>query len=157
MKYVFDNNSLIAVFKHYYFDQFPSFWELFNPMVKSKEILSVREVRREMEESNRWNLLKKWAKNYPDFFSAPSEEELKFITTIFEVKHFQTNIEHKKLLAGKPVADPFIIAKAKVNNAIVVTEEAFKEHASKIPNICAHFNIENLNLQQFLIKENWTF
>ena len=43
------------------------------------------------------------------------------------------------------------------NDAIVVTQEQYKEHATKIPNICEYFNIECINLEGFLIKENWKF
>ena len=38
--------------------------------------------------------------------------------------------------AGTPVADPFIIAKAKANGLSVVTQEVYRENAHKIPNIC---------------------
>ena len=136
MKYVFDNNSLTSIFKFYYFESFPSFWEKFNRLVTSKEIVSVREVRRELEHMNRWDYIKVWAANYPDFFETPTNDELEFITEIYRIRHFQQNIEKKILLKGSPIADPFIVAKAKINNAMVVTEEKYKEHASKIPNIC---------------------
>jgi hypothetical protein len=106
---------------------------------------------------NRWIYIKGWASNYPDFFENPTKEEMEFITQIYRVKHFQQNIEKKNLLKGSPIADPFIVAKAKINNAIVVTEEKFREHASKIPNICRHFKIEYVDLEGFLIKENWKF
>jgi len=133
MEYVFDTNTLSSIFMHYYFDNFPSFWKKFNPMVESGDIISVREVRLELKETNRLDYIKKWAGSYPFFFANPTNDELKFITQIYSVKHFQQNVEKKKLLGGKPVADPFIIAKAKINNAIVVTEEEEKPHASKIP------------------------
>ena len=65
--------------------------------------------------------------------------------------------EKKKLLKGGPFADPFIIAKAKIINAVVVSQEKYKENAVKIPNICKYFNIECINLEGFLTKENWKF
>ena len=157
MKYVFDNNSLTSIFKFYYFNNFPSFWKKFNPMVISKAIVSVREVRRELEDMNRWEYIKGWASNYPHFFESPKKEELEFTTQIYKVKHFQQNIEKRNLVKGSPIADPFIVAKAKINDAVVVTEEKFSEHASKIPNICRHFKIEYVNLEGFLVKENWKF
>ena len=157
MRYVFDNNALISIFRHYYFGRFPSFWEKFDYLVSSREIVSVREVRRELEEIDIWESIKTWALKYPSFFSKPTIEELQFVTRIYSVKHFQQNIEKKKLYAGKPIADPFIIAKAAVNNAFVVTQEKLKENASKIPNICQHFQIQCIDLEGFLIKENWSF
>ena len=71
--------------------------------------------------------------------------------------HFQQNLEKKKLLHGGAFADPFIIAKAKINNAILVTQEQYKDNATKIPNICKYFNIECFDLEGFLKNENWEF
>jgi hypothetical protein len=157
MKYVFDNNTLSAIFKHYFYDRFPSFWEKFNELKVNREIISVREVRREIEFLKRDDNLDEWLKNNTDFFEDPSVEELEFITKIYNVQHFHQNLENKKLLKGGPFADPFIIAKAKINNATVVSQEKYKKNAAKIPNICEYFNIDCINLEGFLTKENWKF
>lgn len=71
--------------------------------------------------------------------------------------HFQQLVEKKKILKGGPVADPFVIAKAKVEGAILVTEEAFKENAAKIPNVCEYFKVEYINLEDFMQREGWQF
>ena len=157
MRYVFDNDTISSIFKFYYFGNFPSFWKEFNLLVSKGDVVTVREVRRELKGIDLWDKIRKWANNYPKFFSNPTSEELNFITTIYSVRHFQQNIERKKLLAGKPVADPFIIAKAWLNDAIVVTQEKLKQNASAIPNICDHFGIEYMNLEGFLIRESWEF
>ena len=98
-----------------------------------------------------------WAKKNKRLFFAPSAEELQFVNEIFAVAHFQQLIEMQKILSGRPVADPFVIAKAKVEHGIVVTEESYKENAAKIPNVCEHFGIECINLEDFMQKENWQF
>ncbi len=54
-------------------------------------------------------------------------------------------------------ADPFIIAKARIEDAVVVTQEEFKENGVKIPNICNHFHISCLDLEGFLKSEAWIF
>ena len=72
-------------------------------------------------------------------------------------KTFSEEHRNKNLLSGKPVADPFIVASAKLNNAIVVTQEKLKENASAIPNLCKHFDIKCFDLEGFLNKENWKF
>jgi len=157
MRYVFDNSSLIVIFRHYYYDRFPTFWEKFNKLLLDEDVISVREVRREIESYGREDNLEKWCKDNHDFFADPTVEELRFITDIYSVKHFQQNLEKKKLLHGGAFADPFIVAKAKVNNAIVVTQEEFKDNAAKIPNICRYFKIECIDLEGFLKKEEWRF
>jgi hypothetical protein len=80
-----------------------------------------------------------------------------FVARIYAVPHFQQNIEQKKLLRGGRVADPFVIARAAVENRIVVTTELIKPNAVKIPNICAHFGVRCMSLAEFMDAENWTF
>jgi hypothetical protein len=159
MKYIFDNNTLTAIFRHYYFGRFPSFWAKFNYLVNAKEITSVREVKKELQGKNIdiWAVIKKWSNDHPDFFSNPTNEELEFITKIYSVRHFQQNIGKKMLYKGTPVADPFLVAKAKINNSNIVTQEKYKANSSSIPNICKHFEVDYLDLEGFLIAENWEF
>ena len=128
--YVFDTNTLTAIFRHYYFNRFPAFWLNFNHLKDMKQITSVREVRREIESFDRKDALADWVKNNTDFFSTPIVDELKFITKIYQVKHFQQNLEKQKLLHGGAFADPFIIARAKIHNGIVVTQEIKKANAT---------------------------
>lgn len=81
-----------------------------------------------------------------------------FVAQIFEVRHFQTLIKLQERLRGKPVADPFVIAKARViENGCVVTTEKEKKNAAQIPNVCDHFQIQHMNLETFMQEENWTF
>ncbi len=66
-------------------------------------------------------------------------------------------ISKKARLQGKEVADPYLIAKAKVLNICVVTEEKLKDNAAKIPNVCQNFDVCCMNLEQFMQKERWSF
>ena len=93
MKYVFDSDSLIDLFRHYYPERFPTLWENFDALVSG----------------------------------------------------------------GKPVADPFVIARAKISGACVVTQEKKTDNAAKIPNVCDHFGIRCINLEGFMEKESWKF
>ena len=52
-----------------------------------------------------------------------------------------------------PVADPFVIALAKVRDGCVVTEETMRPNAAKVPNVCEHFGIEYTNVEGFMNKE----
>ena len=83
MKYIFDNNTLTGIFRHYYREAFPSFWDLFNKMVIDENILSVREVYNEIKNYSRKDELEDRAKTNQDFFNNPTTEELNFITQIF--------------------------------------------------------------------------
>ncbi len=82
---------------------------------------------------------------------------MQFVQEIFSVACFQAVISRKNILNGKPVADPFVIAKAKVISGIVVTNEANKPDGNKIPNICEKFSISCVNLEKFMEVEGWIF
>ncbi len=155
--YVFDTNTLSAIFRHYYRSRFPSFWDKFEELIIQNEVISVREVYLEIKELRRGDNLSKWISDNEHFFEKPTIEELNFITEIYRIKHFQQNLTKKKMIQGGPFADPFIIAKARVNEAKVVTLEEFKPNAAKIPNICQRFSIDCINLEEFLTEQGLVF
>jgi len=155
--YVFDNNTLVAIFRHYYRDSFPTFWQRFDAMISDRSVCSVREVRNELKRLSRGDSLEEWAKTHTDFFSSPTPEELEFVSRIYTIPHFRQNISGKNLLNGIPVADPFIIAKAYLAQGTVVTQEQFAPNAARIPNICRHFGVSCINLQGFLKEQRWVF
>lgn len=157
MIYVFDSDSLINLFKHYYREQFPSLWEKFDVLIEEGDILSVREVFNEISERD--DHLSKWAKSNKSLFPEPNNSEMAHVASIFSVSHFQAIVRKQEILKGKPVADPFVIAKAWAfgNNGCVVSEEYKKPNASKIPNICERFGVNCVNLEKFMKLESWKF
>lgn len=156
MSYVFDNSPLSVLFKNYYPETFPTLWMHFNQLVKEGRLVSTREVLREINDSS-IERLREWAKQNHELFSTPTPQEGYIVAQIFKVNHFQQNIELQKIMNGGKNADPFVIAKAKVDGFAVVTTEVFKDHGVKIPNICRHFDVECLTLQQFMEREGWVF
>ncbi len=157
MIYVFDSNSLSNIINHYYPDRFPSFWEKFDDIVRNGNAISVREVRNELTGRFDDDKIDRLLQHNNNFFANPVAEELGFITQIYSVIHLQQNIEKKKILSGGYFADPFVIAKAWQEKGSVVTEEDYKEHGAKIPNICEHFDIPCFKFEMFLTKEDWKF
>lgn len=161
MKYVIDTSAFVHLFKYYYPKRFPTLWKSFDELVSQNYIVSVKEAYREIQKRNDGVL--EWANKHKDIFHQPSEQEAIFISKIFSVPHFQYLIEKKKLMTGGEVADPFVIAKAHSINATVVTLEGFdikgnlKPNASKIPNICNHYKIKCVNIEQFMEIEGWKF
>ena len=156
MTYAFDTSPLSTLFRNYYRGVFRSLWRDFDQLVSDGTLISTREVRRELE-GYQHNGLQDWLKANTELFPTPTAEEAAFVARIFAIPHFQNNIEGKKFMRGGLVADPFIIARAAVAGASVVTVETFKPNASDIPNICQHFNIPCLSLEQFMEAEGWTF
>lgn len=157
MIYVFDNNSLSNILNHYYPERFPTFWEKYDKIVEIGNLLSVREVRNELTLKFDDDKIDRLAKLNDKFFTSPTSEELSFVKQIYSVKHFQHNLDKKKILSGGFFADPFVIVRAWKEKGTVVTEEDNKPNAAKIPNICDHFEILCTNLEGFLTTENWKF
>jgi hypothetical protein len=153
--YVFDSGALIDLFNNFYLGRFPSLWRKFDRAVEEGNLISVREVFNEIEGYG--DRLSQWARDNRNFFQNPSPEELAFVVEIFTVLHFQSLVRQQERLQGKPVADPFVIAKAKVHNGCVITQEVKKPNAARIPNVCEHFGVDCLNLEGFMEKEDWTF
>ncbi len=124
--------------------------------MKDGAITSTREAAREIED-DRVAALRDWAKDHKGLFPAPTADEALFVSQIFGVPHFQQVVEQKKLLKGGKNADPFIVARAMVLEATVITMESEPRNGVKIPNICRHFDIPCATLEGFMEIEGWEF
>jgi hypothetical protein len=156
MIFVFDT-SVFIVLKHFYPATFLSLWAQLDDLVGKGGVISVREVLRELEDYNDADFIQEWAKRNKTIFAIPSNDEFLFVQEILSIPRFRTLIGQKAILQGKAVADPFVIAAAKIRNGTVVTEEREKPNAARIPNVCAHFHIPCLNLETFMKQRKWTF
>ncbi|GAB4287742.1 MAG: DUF4411 family protein [Coriobacteriia bacterium] len=154
--YVFDTNSF-RVFGNYYPEAFPSFWERVEELVGAGRITSCREVAKELELQNASEHLGLWCAEHDGLFGDPSADEMAAVARVFNVPHFQQLIGQRQQLKGLPVADPFLVARGVVRNACVVTEEALKPNAAKLPNVCEHFGVRCTNVQGFLSEVGWQF
>ena len=156
MIYVLDSSSF-RVCGHYFPSRFPTFWDEFNALIRDGGIISVREVRKELDHIVHRQHLREWVDGNKSIFLLPDQQETQFVAEIFAVQHFQQLIGSRQRLAGGPAADPFVIASARIRNACVVTEESLKPHAAKIPNVCDHFGIDCISIEKMMERENWSF
>ena len=154
--YVFDTNSIRSC-RAYYPGSFPTLWEGLDKCVLNEELISVREVRKELNVQDVAPHVMAWVENHKHIFVTPTTEELAFVTRVFEVPHFQQLVGRQQQLNGSPVADPFVIAAAACRDGCVVTEEVKKTNAAKIPNVCDHFDVGWVNFEEFLNHQGWTF
>lgn len=165
MIYVFDTSSIRSL-QHFYPRVFKTIWDGLDELVAKQELISTREVFNELERQAVTEEVLKWVKNHKAMFYTPTGAELLFVAEMFKIRHFQGLIGAQQRLKGTPVADPFVIACARINQATVVTEEgwlrggkslALKPNAAKIPNVCAHFKIPCVDLEEFMYQQGWTF
>jgi len=156
MIYVFDISSICSL-QHFYPSVFKTIWDGLDGLVQQQNLVSTREVWNELVRQNVSADVLAWAKQNKQIFTTPNAAELQFVVQIFQIKHFQSLIGEQQRLKGTPVADPFIIACAKINGGTVVTEEQIKPHAAKIPNVCQYFNVPCIDLERFMQQQGWTF
>ena len=158
MIYVFDTSSLSKL-KHFFPAVFKSVWVGLDTLVQSGDLISTREVWNEIERGDVDPHTNQWLKDHKQIFTTPSTAEQRFVAQIFQIRHFQSLIGEKQRLTGTPVADPFVIACAKVRKGTVVTEEKLKPNAAKIPNVCQHpsVNVPCIDLEDFMQKQGWSF
>lgn len=165
MSYVFDTSSIRSL-QHFYPRVFRSIWDGLEALVSQGQLISTREVLNELERQAVSDDVLHWIADHRAIFRTPNTDELRFVATIFQVPHFQALIGQQQRLKGTPVADPFVIACAKVHGGILVTEEGWmrsskaltpKPNAAKIPNVCAHFGIRCIDLEEFMHQQDWKF
>lgn len=165
MIYVFDTSSIHSL-QHFYQSVFKTIWDGLDGLVQQQNLISTREVWNELERQNVSTDVLAWAKQNKKIFTTPNAIELQFVAQIFQIQHFQSLIGEQQRLKGTPVADPFVIACAKIKSGTVVTEEGWdhsgqtltpKPNAAKIPNVCAHFNVPCIDLERFMQQQGWAF
>ncbi|WP_300757180.1 DUF4411 family protein [uncultured Brachyspira sp.] len=150
MRYLLDTNIFQPILNYYYNDVFINFWNKFDEMVKNNNIISVREVYKELSNSPK----KEFLKNYKNIFLEPNNNEIGMIKEMLKNPNFINEKSRNKISSGKPYADLYIIAKAKFENCTVVTDEVFTANAPKIPTICKYYNIDCINMHSFIRSIN---
>ena len=157
MKYVVDTNVFRTFFRYYYKDVTPDLFENLDSMIKHNEIISVKEVYHELSKQHQKDSeFMKIIENYKSIFQEPTnDEEIEILKQIYSKRNYQNNISEKNMLHGGPLAHGFLVAKAKIENGILVTAEQYSPNAAKIPNICEEFKIAYISFEEFLkvIKE----
>lgn len=156
MIYVFDTSAFI-VLKNFYPATFATLWNRIDSLVANGTIVSVREVFNELDKYNDADFIQEWAKQNKSVFAKPSNPELLVVQKILAIPHFQVLIGNKAILKGTPVADPFVVAAAKIKGATVVTQEGLKPNAAKIPNVCQEFGVLCIDLETFMKHQGWNF
>ena len=154
--YVMDTSSFI-VMGHFFPERFPSFWLQLNNLADQNLLVSVSEVWKELENRSTRSHLASWVNSRKALFTEPSPAEMEFVREIFAVSSFQSLVRRKSILEGSPVADPWVIARAAILTGCVVTEEADREDAVRIPAVCRHFDVDCTTLEGMMQREGWQY
>lgn len=153
MTYTLDSNVLIGLAQRYPRDIFPGIWESIEESVDDGQSCICEAVHREVHRGG--DELHKWAKNLPNFVCKATDEEFETVLEISEA--------HPGWVQGQlNEADPFVIAHAKAENSLIVTEENRKgpnteDRNQKIPNVADEHRVETMKFFEYVRQEGWKF
>lgn len=146
-RYVLDTSALIDLKDEYPRRAFPTLWQRIEELCDRGIIISVREVRREIERGS--DELVPWVKARPDMFKMPTVEEAVMVGTLQD--------EHPSWVdpAGtNPDADPFVVAAAHCRDLVVITHEK----PNKLLRVAAkRLEVRCLRIAELVAEEGWQF
>lgn len=150
MIYVVDTCIFRQIFYNIYRSVIPEIWDSLENMLTTGEIVSVKETYKELELqfSKESNILA-WLKKYKRSFTNPTNDEALIVSEIYSYRNFQNGVPEKSIRDGRPVADAFLVAKAKVLNGTVVTREKYSPNSAKIPNLCNRVCVKFIGEEEF--------
>jgi hypothetical protein len=152
--YLFDANVFIEAKNVYYgFDTFTVFWEWLDIEHGNGHLASIIPVQDELLKGK--DELSAWVEDRKDsgwFLSVDDADTQKILSQIGLWVMAEPFKEAAKsdFLSG---SDPWLIAKAKVIGATVVTQETYDANSRKkvkIPNVCRAFNVPYINTFELL-------
>jgi len=158
--YCIDASALIGLKRTYPEDVFRSLWRELAALAEQGRLIAPREVLNEIE---RWeDDLSEWVKRHKKMFKPLDHEQLRHVQDV--LAKFSGLIDKNK---QTPDADPFLIALAMVRkrprnallypvDCIVVTQEKpSRGGRPKIPDVCAHYGVECIDILTLFRRENW--
>lgn len=153
MKYSIDTSALIeGWYRRFPPDIVPGFWDNLDELIHNGDLKATEEVLVELEKKH--DVIHNWVKERENLFIL-IDEEIQFVVREILLNH-KTLIDSRR---NRSSADPFVIALAKINSSIVITEElpTQSDNRPHIPDVCNALNIEYINLIDLSRIENWKF
>jgi predicted nucleic acid-binding protein len=157
-RYCLDTNVLIQAWQKYYSPKFcPDYWSVLNELGNQGKIFIPHMVNEEILRTD--DDLSQWLKQSSITVAEIDTNVTKFLKAIYAA-----NPTHKNLVDNtkqRSLADPWVIAHAINENAIVVTKEekvtAANTNRIKIPNVCDNMGIPWINDFEFIERLNIRF
>ncbi len=152
-RYCLDANVLIQAWQKYYAPSIcPTYWDILSVIGQQNKLFLPEMVYEEITRTE--DDLSKWLKSSQIPILKIDED-----VTICLQSIYSANPKHKYLVDNtkqRSLADPWVIAHAMKEKAIIVTKEekvtALNSNRIKIPNVCDNMNLEWINDFQ-LVKE----
>lgn len=155
--YCIDACSLIWAMKFAYpIEHFPALWGKMSEASKGGLIISTELVFDELNaQEDKTDGILTWAIEHKDMFIKMDDDTALSVSQI--VKKYPLLVD---TLTDKNQADPYLIALAKIKNAVVVSEEGSAHNSPKkmkIPDVCSKEGIRCIKLLPMLKEFGWKF
>ena len=151
-KYIVDTDVLIGLNDSLPMDVYETPWKMIGKNIENKNIIICEAVFNEIKKSVE---LKLWLEKYKKLI-----EPCYLDKVLIEAKVIINDCP-KLIDINNPSdqSDPYIIALAKLNGLMVLTNEKYSEGGkkTKIPFICKQLSIKCINTHEFYRDENWKF
>lgn len=153
MNYTLDTNILIGLIRLYPRDVFPAMWSNVEESISAGESCICEAILREVHRGG--DDLHTWAKGLPGFVCSVSDAELVTVAAIAA--------SHPEWVQGQVnEADPFIIAHAKAEKSVIVTEEkrvgpGAVDKNQRIPNIADEHGVAAIKFLEYVRAYGWKF
>ena len=158
--YCFDTSGWTHLKRGYPPIHFPSLWKNIDYLINKDRIISPQETYEELEKQE--DELFDWLKQRKKIFKKPDRETIALVSEILKI--FPKLSHHQK---PGPVADPFVIALARLTNrnltmfdseCIVVSGETpGGSKKTKIPDVCINYNLKHFTIVDVICAEGWIF
>ncbi len=142
-KYCLDTGALIEPWnKHYSPSLCPEYWDILDDLAKEDIVFCTMEVKKEIAKED--DGLKKWVNARPYLFREVTE---KVNENMRKIMHSHRELVDDK--KGRSLADPWVVAHALTEQAVVVTTETSAPRQIKIPDVCAAYGVPWILEHQF--------
>lgn len=152
MIYCIDTSSLIAAWQERYpIENFPSFWDKIDGLVKEERLVSPIDVF--YETKKRSDELHTWLKGRKAAMFRELDDAVQ-IEAASLLHRFPRLVGEKKLRTS---ADPFVISLARVLGIQLVTDEKPTGNLNKpnIPDVCSELGMSSIGILQLIRSEKW--
>lgn len=161
--YVLDSNVFIGAHRRYYsLDLCPGFWTCLLYYCEESQVRSIDRVRDEILVKP--DRLSEWVNKAPEdlFVSTAKESVIDAFRKMNKWVQENSRFQPQAIEEFARVADGWLVAYAKVHNAVVVTHEVLKKDANDkvpLPNVCKQFGVKYCNtfamLRELEVRFDW--
>lgn len=151
MIYILDTNFFIKSFKNLSRNVFEDIWEPLVDLMQQGRVVTSDTVYDELVNFfSEDDVHMQWLKPYNKIFKNMTNNEAAVLSQIFLNPIFRQGVKEKSIRLGRQESDAIIVAKAKILEGVIVTNESDeKPNSEKVPMICKAFDVLYMSGDEF--------